>query len=96
MRPVHLLALLPLALATGCSDPCQEASDRIAARYEECGFEVSEEEQEDAESECTDKEGEEALCVADCMEAADCAAFDGTDPDAAMAYSNCAVACVSS
>ena len=30
------------------------------------------------------------------MEAADCAAFDGSDADAALAYSDCAVACVSS
>lgn len=95
MRRISLLALAALSLMVGCSDPCEEAGDRITAAYEACGFEISDEDAEDAESECSDKDGELAQCTADCVEAADCGALDGSDTDAALSYGECVLACTS-
>ena len=94
MRTRLLLATLAAALIPGCSDPCQEASDRITAAYEACGITVSEEEEEAAAEECTEAKGEQSQCTADCVEDADCAAFDGSDLDASQAYSNCVLGCL--
>ena len=93
MRRISLLALASIGLMVGCSDPCEEAGDRITVAYEDCGFDVTSEEEEEAEAECTDKDGELALCTADCVEEADCSALDGSDTDAALAYADCVLGC---
>lgn len=93
MRKVTLF-LVPLALLSACSDPCEKAGDRITAKYEECGIDVGEDTGGGEEVECTKEEEEAAICTADCVEAADCAALDGSDTDLALEYVDCLTGCI--
>lgn len=89
------LALLALPIfVVGCATECDKASDRVTAKYEECGMTVDTTGDTGAEIECTDELAAQSTCVADCVEAADCAALDGSDVDAMTAYAECLGGCV--
>lgn len=89
---MFIVLCLSLAALTGCKNDCDKASDRITAKYEECGYDVSDTGAEE-EVECDEDKGAYYSCLADCVEAADCAALTGEDLDAAMDYATCVGGC---
>jgi hypothetical protein len=98
MRKMILFAAFAgiAGLATACGgDDCEKASDRITAKFEECGVPTDDDGDGDGEdAECTDEAAAQLECFADCAEAADCAAFDGSDADAALDYAGCLADCL--
>lgn len=92
-RFMSVAAVLGLVFATGCGgDPCEDAGDRITAKFEECGITVdSTGDGEDVE--CTDALEATSDCLASCTEAADCGALDASDLDAAADYGTCVADC---
>ncbi len=78
------------ALAVGCSDtPCDIAIDRMTeVIVDEC--ELSPGLQEPTGSlDCTDADAAELERQADCVEASDCYAISGSDPDGHRELSEC-------
>ncbi|MEZ4430021.1 MAG: hypothetical protein R3A51_20270 [Nannocystaceae bacterium] len=71
---------------------CEMAIDRIIAKYESCGIDVSDTDGGGA-GECSEEAGLNAQCVAACVEAASCGAFDGSDLDASAIFGDCVTAC---
>lgn len=95
MKNIALLLLLPAALIA-CGTDCDKAGDQISAKYDTCGIETTEAEESEAEEECTDADGVAALCIADCVDAADCTVLDGSaDPmgEEMASYSECVTGC---
>jgi hypothetical protein len=88
------IALSVSALAVfgvGCGNDCDDAADRITAKFEECGIDVAS--GGDAEGgECTEEAGAAAQKAAGCVEAASCEGLKGEDLEAAAAYAECIVA----
>ena len=89
-----LFAFVALS-AVACGDPCQKASDRTLAALEACGVDTTatDDAADDVEVECTEALQTMSECMADCAEAADCGAFDGSNADALTAYGECTAAC---
>ncbi|MCA9689910.1 MAG: hypothetical protein KC636_09900 [Myxococcales bacterium] len=89
------MVLVGSFMGSGCGkNDCEDASDRLAAKYDECG--ITTEDGGDgggAEVECSDALGAQLQCTADCADAAACGAFDGSDLDALASYGECASAC---
>jgi hypothetical protein len=94
MRSI-LFAFVALT-AVACGDPCEKAADRMAAKADECGLTTDDggEATDDVEAECTEAAQALAECTADCYDDAPCGAFDGSDLEAATAFGECALACV--
>lgn len=71
--------------------PCERAAERIAAKTEECSGQASSSDDDDDGEEvaCTDERAAEAEKVADCFEAASCAALSGEDAEGALQLSEC-------
>jgi hypothetical protein len=57
--------------STGCADACENATDRLRDRQEECGMTVPDTD-DDSTSECTDAGADALEKLADCAEAATC------------------------
>jgi hypothetical protein len=93
MRNLIILSAFALGGLAGCKDDCEKASDTVTAKYEDCGIEVADSDEE-SDVECTDELGTQSICVADCIDAADCTALDGTDSDAALELATCYTDCV--
>lgn len=93
MKKLSLL-IVPVAFLVGCGNDCDKAADRMTAKLEECGITVDDGGEDGEDVECTDTLATQSLCYADCTEAADCTALDGTDMDALMSYSECLAGCV--
>ncbi|MEZ4437663.1 MAG: hypothetical protein R3B72_01125 [Polyangiaceae bacterium] len=95
----RMMALVALtfglaALTTACGgNDCEDAADRVAAKADECGLMTTDGSSDGAEVECTEELGKAAQCQAGCFEAAPCAAFDGSDVDAALAFTECLGGC---
>jgi hypothetical protein len=77
----------------GCGNDCDDAADRVTAKFEECGIEATDGGTSGETAECTEEAGALAQCTADCTEAADCGAFDGTNAEAATAWLECLGTC---
>ncbi|MFZ5477967.1 MAG: hypothetical protein ACOZNI_14430 [Myxococcota bacterium] len=90
------LLLIP-AFAIGCGNACDKAGDRIVAKYDECGVDTTESEDEGEDVECTDELAEQSECLADVIEAADCSYLDGSvDPtdEAYLEWATSSAECV--
>ncbi len=87
------VSALSVAGLIGCGNDCDDAADRIAAKAEECKIEGSTATEGGEGAECTEEQGTQAQCSADCFEAAPCGAFDGSDLDALQAFSDCSAKC---
>lgn len=81
-----------LLLLGGCASPCEKLNDAIVSKYEECGIELSSDLEDGGSGDCA-IEADEADCTGACYSDADCAALDGTDPDAALTFADCLVGC---
>lgn len=78
--------------AVACGPKCD--STAYTDKLTECGVDLPDAGDGDgAEVECTKEQAEIVACNDDCITAADCGAFDGTDADAALAWADCAAAC---
>ena len=91
----YALLLVP-AFLIGCGTDCDKAGDQITAKYDECGIDTTATGGEAEDVDCTDELGTQSLCIAACVDAADCTVLAGTATDTALMtdYSDCAVACV--
>jgi hypothetical protein len=92
-----LVCLLPFAILYGCGTACDKAGDTITAKYESCGVEIKESDEEAAEAECDDAAAASAECLAACIDADDGGVLDATDTDytgkAWTSYTECVTAC---
>ena len=83
----------------GCGgSDCETASDTVAAKYETCGATLPAGTDGDADAECSEAAGKASLCLAACIDKADCALIkvDPAKPaptDAATSYANCLKDC---
>ena len=102
MSKIMMLALAGGLMACG-GDACEKASDRVEAVLADCGVETSTSTSasttdattttDAVEEECTDELADNWNCQADCYEAADCTAFDGSDMEGGLALFACVVEC---
>jgi len=91
------LILLSAGVLVACGgDECEKAADRMEAVMADCGIEntATGTTTGTTEAECTDEDAEGLSCMADCYEAADCAAVDGSDLDLALELGGCMLECV--
>ena len=92
------MILLSAGVLVACGgDECEKAADRMEAAMADCGIEntsTATTTTGTTEAECTDEDAEGLSCMADCYEAADCAAVDGSDLDAALDLGGCMLECV--
>ena len=96
MTKLKILAIAFGAIAlTACKNDCEKAADRVEAKLTDCDIDIPDDTADDtaADDECSDADGEQALCVADCTDDADCGALDGSDADAMTAYFECLGEC---
>jgi hypothetical protein len=77
----------------GCGDACDNANNRIIARYKDCNFDESETSQEPADPVCTDADATYLDCRANCAESATCEALHGDDPQRASDFGACNAMC---
>lgn len=88
--------LLVAVACTTAKNDCETAAEQIVARLVECGVPVEgPSNEDDPECECSASEAAAAQCIANCVSAAECSAFDGTDIDASVAYTECLADCPS-
>jgi hypothetical protein len=97
LQTTFFAALISTFALAGCAgNDCEQAADTIAAKYEECGMDVSGGDGDGGEEvECTEDLGTKSLCAADCMDAAPCEVVkleDLTSEDA-MTYLECNADC---
>ncbi len=87
-------ALLALGLV-GCGDECADADDRVLAKQQECSLSQDSPPDESTEVECTEALAAEAVCFADCFEAASCDDIKLVNPEAesTVAYLKCLEGC---
>ena len=90
MRPFTKVAvLLFVCAATGCDPtPCDDALERIQDAETNCPL-VPDPERADASMLCSEDDALVLERQADCVEAASCAALDGSDTAAHRALSEC-------
>jgi hypothetical protein len=77
----------------GCGDACANASDRFTKRYVECDINVSEPEEPEGETVCTDAAADRLECLANCAESASCEALHGEDPQGSVDFGECNADC---
>jgi hypothetical protein len=77
-------------------DACEQATNRMEAKMANCGIESagSSGTTSTTEVECTDEDAKGLTCMADCYEAADCPAVDGSDLDGALELGGCMLECL--
>lgn len=75
-------------------DACQTATDRLIARFEECGIDVGNAE-EGENPECTSELAQQSSCFADCVDVASCGALTGEDAEGSADFSECLSSCSS-
>ena len=89
----YLFAAAALAafgsVACGGND-CDDGADRTRAKRDECGLESAEATASDAE--CTEEDGARAQRAAECYEAAECPALQGTDIPGSVVLGECLAA----
>lgn len=73
-------------------NPCELATRRISDRFEECGIQVDN--PEDEQPECTNELGRQATCIADCVDATSCGGLTGDDQAALQEFSDCTNVCI--
>jgi hypothetical protein len=71
---------------------CDPPTDRILAKYEECGLLPGGE--EEPRPECTPELEEQLLCTDACVADASCEVLGGEDPEGAQAFADCVSVCV--
>lgn len=74
-KNLFVIALLGLGVfAVGCGgNDCEDAADRMAAKFDECGIPTTNNgESSGEEAECTEQAGKDAQALADKLEAASC------------------------
>lgn len=81
------------ALEAGCKDACQSATDRLVARYKECGVDIANSGPGSAEVVCDSTDGEHLECLASCADSASCDAISVKDTLGAADFSACNADC---
>lgn len=94
---------LGLVTSSACDDDgganaCERAGQRMADKYEECGFELEDGGEGGEAAECTDEVAQQSECMATCMENTTCEVinldYDFADPpQEATDYGECIAAC---
>ena len=83
----------------GCGgNDCESAADTIAAKYETCGATLPTGGTDSGSAECTEAAGKSSLCLAACIDKADCALVkvDAAKPptmEQAASYAKCLQGC---
>lgn len=94
VRICLVLVATALALLAGCKSACDSATDRIVARYKECGVPVTTSGTgASGDVACESGDATYLDCRADCIESATCEAIKVEDPQGAADLAQCNVDC---
>lgn len=75
-------------LGSACSNDCETAALRVQDKLDQCGFAMPDSE-EATETCCTQAQGDQAMCFADCITSASCEVLVGNDLNGADDYIQC-------